>query len=202
MNTTEMAIARALLCSGWNKDMLVWAMGEEASINWDRITAEKCPPISAKQYDPLLALDVRGGQDINTSTEGDIEKAFRVAFAQTLRADDGWKHSATEFAFSGEPDRVRVHLNLVVQSPDRVGGQRTNQDLWIANRNTKWITKAVHGYLRDADGHDTTSFNVSDIDPKPGRDPEYLVLATRETDIKSAVLTVGNRGKLSFEAVL
>lgn len=201
MTPLQLNIARRYYRQGWNQEEIAWAIGEfvrESNV-WPQIESVGR---QSTERPPMLALDVKDRQDVNTSTGTTAQTALRVKFGKNLRTDAGWSTDGLVHQFTGDPDRVRVYLDLLVQIDDRERAERPNQVVWIENLNTGWFTKAATGYIRDASDHETSSYNPANIDPAPGANPKYVVLATRESSNRESVYTIPNRGKLSFEAVL
>ena len=82
---------------------------------------------------------------------------------------------------AGQPDSVRIDVNIPVSIADNVNIQRPAQIFDIVRSDGAIITGAATGYIRDPTDHETASYNISVKDAQPILNGGYRIDINRET---------------------
>lgn len=99
------------------------------------------------------------------------------------RLDNGWSIAASEWTYTGAPDRVRIDA-MIRNIEGAVAVARANPSVILQKFDgVNWneIAQSASGYIRDATGHGESSNTVSYIDQSPGVNPQYRLFSRQES---------------------
>lgn len=137
----------------------------------------------------LASADVTPGQNVNDTGTINITSS---------RLDTGWAQAGDSLEYVGEPDRVRIDVNVSQEIGNTDNIQRAAPVL-VLQRNGIEVARSATGYIRDTSDHEQSTNTISFIDPTPGVDPTYSLVSETDTTITGATLVT--LGSFSAEAV-
>ena len=154
-----------------------------------------------------LARDIRQVAEMSdlrppmaaATVTGDSNQPNSPLTLTSVRADAGWTVNANNMVFTGEPDRVRINAQTYFQQNQSGAFARINPELELL-KNGAVVAKSGTGYQRHGSGHDSSSNDISYVDPAPGVDPVYQLRA-QQGSTQNDFLAV-DIGSFSCEAVL
>ena len=144
--------------------------------------------------------DIRDRQPMAAATvSGDSNQPNSPLTLTSVREDGDWTVGANSMSFGGAPDRVRIHAQTYYQQNQSGAFARINPELELL-KNGAVVAKSGTGYQRHGSGHDSSSNDISYVDPNPGTNPVYQLRA-QQGSTQNDFLAV-DIGSFSCEAVL
>lgn len=115
-----------------------------------------------------------------------------------VRLDAGWAAPGATLTYTGEPDRVRINVNVIHGIAAGTNIQRANPVI-VLRRNGNEIARSSTGYIRDLDVHENSSNTIGFVDHVPGINPAYDLVSEQEG--AAGVVTSAPQSSFSAEAV-
>jgi len=128
----------------------------------------------------------------------DINDNGVITFTTNTRLDSGWSQNNDALLYTGEPDRVRINVQIAQTIAQNANIQRAAPQVSLTRNGTE-IARSSTGYIRDSNDHEESSSTIVFTDPTPGVNPEYALTSIQESTNGGVVTVV--IGSFSAEAV-
>lgn len=158
-------------------DLVVYATNAGDSVALGQTTGT----IGGASAPVAASVDVTTGTDVNDGTT-----AVRPITADVLGT--GWSVAGNALTYTGSPSFVALSVNVSFIS----AGQRSSPIIEIHSA-SGLLAEARTGYIRNSNGHETASGNISFVDTAPGTNPTYSIQSSRGSTVgTTTTVTAGS----------